>query len=359
MPRAKLLSILLLLVITVAGLLVVEYVVRRLHPEATRALQLSRVQAHRRPAQHPDAEFHHSGDGIFRLSFPESTGGAPRIMIVGDSFAVGTGVEESARFGALIDRDREEDVDVLAVPSYSPVIYRNIVRRAMSMVEYSVVAVFVDQTDPVDDLIYQLELVEGSASGAFDLDLMTDREEQFREALDRVEAQFRGWRGVFRRSIVNLVRPVGILESIPADNPHYEYIRLSLARWNLVQTFQREPESRVTEAMERLLFLHLDQMAELCRSRGVEIVLAANPWQYQVTAGPGDNRLERLLLERYSGADGVTVLPLTAAFAAHPTPEELFLPEGDIHWNENGHALVAKRLESVLASLVNPIRGGS
>jgi hypothetical protein len=344
---------LLLLVISAVGLLVAESVIRRLHPEATRALQLSRINSQRHFGQHPDAEFHHSGDGIFRLAFPESTGGVPRIMIVGDSFAMGYGVGELGRFGALVDQALDEDVDVLAVPSYSPVIYRNIVRRALSLAEYSVVAVFVDQTDPVDNLIYQHELVEGSAAGAFDIDVMTDREQLVRETLDRVEAKFHGWRGIPRRSaIVNLARPVSILGALPASNPHYEYIRLSLARWNLALTFQEEPDSPVTEVMETLLFHYLDQLVGLCRSRGVEVLLAANPWEYQVATGQGDNRLERLLLDRYSGADGVTVQPLTAAFAAHPTPSQLFLAGGDIHWNETGHALVAERLESTLVSLI-------
>jgi hypothetical protein len=351
MPRARLLSILLLSVVTTTGLLVAEGVIRHLHPEATRALQLTRINSHRLVWQRPDPEFHHSGDGVFRLVFPEPAGGVPRVMIVGDSFAVGYGVDETVRFGALVDQVLDEDVDVLAVPSYAPVIYRNVVRRALSRAEYSVVAVFVDQTDPVDNLIYQNELVEGSAAGEFDLVLMTEREQLFRETLDRVEAEFHGLRGVPRRSaIVNLVLPVRILDAIPAGSPHYEYIRLSLARWSLVRTFQEEPDSRVTEAMETLLFHYLDQLVGLCRSRGVEVVLAANPWEFQVVTG-GDNRLERLLLDRYSGADGVTVMELTAAFAAHPTPSQLFLPDGDIHWNEKGHALVAERLADALVSL--------
>ncbi len=353
MPRARLFTIMLLLVTSAAGLLVAEIMTRRLHPGATHALQLARVNSLRPVWQHPDPEFHHSGDDVFRLAFPESAGGDPRIMIVGDSFAVGYGVEESRRFGALVDRVLDENVVVLAVPSYSPVIYRNIVRRALSMAGYSAVAVFVDQTDPVDDLIYQHELVAGSAAGAFDLDVMTDREQLVRATLDRVEAKFHGWQGIVRRSaMVNLVRPVSILDEVPAISPHYQYIRLSLDRWNLVRTFQEEPDSRVTQAMETLMFHYLDQMIGACRSQGVEVVLAANPWEYQVGTGRGDNRLERLLLDRYSRADGVTVLQLTEAFAAHATPSQLFLPDGDIHWSDAGHALVAERLEAALLPLV-------
>jgi hypothetical protein len=176
---------------------------------------------------------------------------------------------------------------------------------------------------------------------------MNDRERTFRETLDAAEARFHGWRGIPRRSaIVNLLRPVSILDAIPASNPHYEYIRLSLARSSLVLTFQDEPDSRVTEAMETLSFHYLDQLVGMCRSRGVEVLLAANPWEYQVVTGKGDNRLERLLVDRYSGAEGVTVLELTAAFAAHPTPSQLFLPGRDIHWNESGHGLVAERFSA-------------
>ena len=52
-------------------------------------------------------------------------------------------------------------VHILARPSYSPVIYRAIVREACPLVRNKVVAVFVDQTDPCDDLLYELDLVPG------------------------------------------------------------------------------------------------------------------------------------------------------------------------------------------------------
>lgn len=47
---------------------------RVLHPEATRSGSLARLKRQREsvePWNEPDAEFHHVGDGIFKLKFPD------------------------------------------------------------------------------------------------------------------------------------------------------------------------------------------------------------------------------------------------------------------------------------------------
>jgi len=97
-------------------------------------------------------------------------------MLVGDSFTMGFGVGKEKRFGTLLQQHLGEGtkVDVLATSSYSPVIYRNVARKALSLASYRVVGVFVDQTDPTDDLIYQEDLLDND-SKMFDVSRMTER----------------------------------------------------------------------------------------------------------------------------------------------------------------------------------------
>src|SRR5262245_49188039 len=178
MQRRWLAKILVSGFLLVAGLATIEAAVRILHPEATRWAILDRLEREQNRWVHPDREFHHLGDAPYSLRFPSTRDGQERLMIVGDSFAMGHGVDEASRFGALLQMNLGETiaVDVLAVSSYSPVIYENIVRRALAASPYRAVVIFVDQTDPADDRIYQIDVLRDEPFRLFDLDSMRDRQ---------------------------------------------------------------------------------------------------------------------------------------------------------------------------------------
>ena len=345
------------LAVVVGAIVSCEHVARWLHPEATRAAILGRIERERYRWKQPDVEFHHAGRGVYSLRFPSRENVSQhRVMIVGDSFAMGHGVDEADRFGALLQRSLGDatPVDVLAVSSYSPVIYRNIVGRALDTARYAAVAVFVDQTDPADDLIYRHDLIGDGGSSRFDVELMQDRDRILTRTYDGIESGLRGWKGLARRSaMVNLVvPPPTILEAFPRDNRHYAYVELSLARWELVRLFENDPDHEVTVSMEHRIMRHLDGIVERCRGVGVPLLLAANPWRHHVVPSTAPNRLEHLLEARYAERPEVYLVPLTEAFRRHPDPERLYLGDGEIHWSRAGHAVVERTLREVIRSHV-------
>lgn len=346
-----------------------EVAVRLLQPQATRGAILARIERDRNTWHRPDARFHHVGDGIFELQFAATDAGSPRrIMIVGDSFTMGHGVGREARFGTLLENNLGGgfEVDVLAASSYSPIIYRNIVRRAFASASYAAVAVFVDQTDPADEVIYEKDLLEGGEGDLFDVASMTDREAVFNEMYDRIVEEFSGWRGVLRRSAAfNLLDPPSLAESLPDESRHHRYLQLASSRSLLVHGFNEAPDEKVTKTMETLMRRHLDQVVRLCLERDVPLILAANPWEHQVSAAPSvigdhagpyprDNRLEGLLESAYGGVPGVAVLPLTRAFREHTDPSSLFIeyPRNEIHWSVAGHVVVEENLREGLLRLM-------
>ncbi len=348
--------------VAVIALAIVEIAARRLHPEAVSAVRLARLARDRNGLRTPDEEFHHVGEGVFHLDFPPAGAGLlPRILVVGDSFAMGHGVGVEHRFGTLLgERLRGvADVDVLAATSYSPIVYRNIVRRALAANRYACVAVFVDQTDPSDDAIYRKDL-KGPDAHEFDVATMRDRVAVVGAAYDRMEAELTSLPR--RLAVVNvLFPPQTLLDALPPESPYRPYVELSLARARLTQIFDEEPETSLGRTLTAGLLLHLDETVALAHSAGAEVVLAANPWEDQVSAAPRvarassgpyprENRLERVLVERYGGAPGVVVLELTAAFRAAPEPSRLFLdvPAYEVHWNREGHELVERTLQEVV-----------
>ncbi len=216
MKRGKPLKLLLTVSVTgIIGLLLAEAATRILFP-ATVPWQIKAQLEGERNALHvlrPDATFHHVGDGRFHLDFPpHSDSGAPWIMIVGDSFAMAEGVEKDRRFGNLLQTNLGSRVvvDVLATSSYSPVIYRNIVRSALATNSYRAVAVFIDQTDPADDLIYQNDLLDGD-SWLFNLAKMQDRYRVLDDAYGALLQQLDGWMKPRQLAIYNVLNPLSIV----------------------------------------------------------------------------------------------------------------------------------------------------
>ncbi len=346
------------LAILAGGLVVAEIVARTTHPEARPRAIVEQLERERKRLRTPDAEFHHVGEGIFHLDFPPAGAGpAPRVLVVGDSFAMGHGVGIDARFGARLGQRMRgiAEVDVLAATSYSPIVYRNIVRKAVGLNRYACVAVFVDQTDPADDVVYRNDLVGEDAHG-FDVAMMRERLAVLGATYDRMEAGLTGLRGLPRQlALVNVVfPPPSIIGALAAESPHRRYVELSYARLQLTRTFDEAPESSLARTMTASVLQHLDETVSLARANGAQVILAANPWEDQVSKSPRvprassgpyprENQLERLLVERYGKLSGVVVLELTAAFRAAPDPSRLFLdvPAHEVHWNAEGHELVA------------------
>ena len=344
---------------------IVESMVRLFYPEAKRHNILAELEREIKHWNRPDAQFHHVGEGIYKLRFPSPSGGTKqRIMIVGDSFAMGHGVGENYRFGTLLQQDYGERavVDVLATSSYSPIIYRNIIAKAMSVMPYSDVVVFVDQTDPADDLIYREDLLEPTKSSLFNVADMLERE----NLVDRTYAQMiEGMSGQFvirRLAVFNLLNPVFLLRQMPKESKHYHYVELSLRREFLIDQFEIDAKADVTRQMEALLFSHLDQIVAMCNERKTRLFLVANPWEYQVSKAPRvshgipkpyprENRLEEIIGTRYSSSAGVAIIPLTRYFREQSNPSSLFLdrPANEIHWNRAGHVLVEKVIREFLS----------
>jgi len=258
---------------------------------------------------------------------------------------MGHGVAEEKRFGALIPGTL-----VLATSSYSPIIYRNVLREALSRTSFHVVAVFVDQTDPADDITYRNDLLGTPGSRQFDVALMQDRQQKLTAAYDRLESE--ALRPLRISALYNLLNPPpSFVEELAQDSAHLRYVQVTLAGPRLRQAFNEQPDSVPTREMETLLFSHLDEIVSMCRDREVLLLLAANPWEHQVAGpNPRENRLEQLIFEKYEGVPGVEMLELTQAFRAEDDPSSLFLdnPTNEIHWNEAGHAVVARVLGEAL-----------
>jgi len=89
----------------------------------------------------------------------------------------------------------------------------------------------------------------------------------------------------------------------------------------------------------------LREIAALCRARAIPFDLVIYPWPTQLqsaTRGRG-----RKPCFDFAKASGIPVIDLFPAFRALKDWPGYYI-YGDVHWNEKGHAFVARRLADSL-----------
>lgn len=353
------------------ALAVAEIVARLLFPDMTYSSLVLRLNNERPTWVRPDADFHHVGDGIYHLKFPAAfEPERNRVMIVGDSFPMGHGVGEEKRFGHLLQSYFGDavQVDVLASTSYAPVIYRKIIEKALSVTPYRAVALYIDQTDPADELIYSEDVIKkGSAS--FDLDRMSERQSLINAAYDHLLERMSSITSPRHLTIYNLLHPPSLLDDFKQTDKFYRYMKLSLGRVDLIRAFSNDPNSAQSQEMEALLVEHLDEITDICRRNGVPLLIFTNPWEFQTSSRPRitlqlpgpfpkENRLEMILRTHYESVPGAYVVPMTRAYREQPDPSSLYIdhPGHEFHWNEAGHALAAEILRKELALILPDLK---
>jgi hypothetical protein len=91
---------------------------------------------------------------------------------------------------------------------------------------------------------------------------------------------------------------------------------------------------------------HMDALAELLRARGIPLTVVVYPWPAQVWFHDLDSRQVHLWRD-WSAARGARFVNIFPAFVTDAPPVETlrrYYIEGDIHWNEAGHAVVARTI---------------
>ena len=350
-----------LFVLLIIGITVAELVIRRLRPDsswATITHRLERVQ--NRLRAHED--FHHILLGTdLDKGFPiPSDPPDKHILVVGDSYVHGSGVKRGDRFATHLANSLGSDVkvSVLATPSYSPIIYRNLIARALEQSRFQAVVLCVDQTDPADDLIYVDETLAGDARHRFDAARITDRlqivDSQRQQLVAELSSVVPGY--ARRLTLVNVLFPINFTPNLPRDSPHFDYVQRSyVERTGLYARFADEPALPEVKRMEELMFDHLDQIVALCEEHDARLILTANAWEYQVSRTPvmrrqfrgpypRDNRLAQLLAGRYESAAHVQCVSMTAPFRERTANGAKLYLNKNIHWNNDGHELVAEIL---------------
>ena len=110
------------------------------------------------------------------------------------------------------------------------------------MANYRAVALFVDQSDPADELIYEEDVIENGGSISFDANRIAERQKAVDAAYDGMLKSLREL-PLRTFALYNLLRPLSLADYFGPQSKYYRYVRLSLERPALIREFTVNPES--------------------------------------------------------------------------------------------------------------------
>lgn len=257
-----------------------------------------------------------------------------RIVVLGDSFTEGLGVEFNKSFvGRLKQQADKYDIEIYngAVTSYSPKLYY---LKAKYLIEkrnfkFDEIVVFVDISDIQDELLYEcFQSHDG---------ILQSKQQIINEVSSFLKQHSLVY--FYANNVLHGKEgmPVECNAELLGDNWFDER-----SRW----TIEEEIFTRWGMRGLDLAAYQIKALKNLCDKHGIKLSLAVYPWYTQIHSGD-NNSIQELFWGDFCITNNIDFIDLFPVFFNGDDPEHFyakyFIP-GDDHWNENGHRLVADAL---------------
>ena len=275
----------------------------------------------------------------------------PRVLLLGDSFTEAGCIPWDKTFGGILSAyGKEKGVEVLnaGVASYCTATEAAKVRYLVEKegLRFDHLVLFIDVSDVRDELFHKLKpdgysefVPTGPYTGEVAKKILRARqfEDVYRWLGRNVENNFALLGALVRNSWQMLKDRYG-LEAVK----EYSTTNYELLSWPERPDRHRE----MIEQGERRILGSLDAILALSRQHGFALTVVSYPWPDQVLQ-PDPQTPAKRNWQNWCEANGVPYLSLFEIFWNAGSPKEVvaryYIP-GDMHWNEAGHALVAREL---------------
>lgn len=286
----------------------------------------------------------------------------PRVVIIGDSFAEGVGVEfDSTTAGRLAVRARSAGVDVLnaAVASYSPVIYLRkmqdlLERRSLRVDE---VVVFIDISDIMDETYLDLDengRVQGHPPGGWEGHLQMPDDGMSTGTLNlRLRRLLSTHSFAVYRALSVIAHPIRSFGQFgwtgkraayagpSCEPPITEDNLLCRGGWTsnaaIMDKFGRAGLAKARQ--------HMTELATLLKQRGIPMTVVIYPWPYQLQWNDRHS-IQSTFWRDWAREQQVGFVDLFPPFFAQVDSTSVdvvtkrFFLDGDVHWSTRGHGFV-------------------
>lgn len=250
-----------------------------------------------------------------------------RLLILGDSFTEGIGVPFEQTFVGRVQAALAPEVDVLGagVSSYAPTIHRALLEHWLDRgLDVDELIVFLDPSDAEDDQwFYRYDPETGTVGSGRGTYVMTG-----------------GYKTWIERNTLLTSAVLGLLRSVVSPAPE-----ANVWAWRSAWAWDGAAWRDHGEAGSALGAEHMSAVAARCREEGIPLSAVIYPWPDAVWHQRATDRYTEHWTA-WAASEDVPLLNLYPRFLEDPSREAIDrrrIP-GDVHWNAEGHRIVAEAL---------------
>ncbi|WP_447971031.1 SGNH/GDSL hydrolase family protein [Nitrospira sp. M1] len=261
-----------------------------------------------------------------------------RFLVIGDSFTEGIGIDYEKTFVGLIDSElARRNIEVLnaAVSSYAPAIYFKKVEYLLETIEldFDHLIVFLDISD-IEDEVQRYDIQDGRVIG---LVSQTSKIKEF-------VYEYTGLLKNIWTVAVNMQKTlVPTHEDLRSEEERRYGLNQQRSLWTVNEEIFHEYGQRGLEKARK----HMDFLYQLLQRHQKEMTLAVYPWPDQIVHKDLHSR-QVTFWQEWAQQHSVTFFNFFPLFISPDTdPKEILREkfiEGDVHWNEQGHELMAQEV---------------
>jgi len=255
-----------------------------------------------------------------------------RILFIGDSFTEGIGIEFRNTFVGIISQTlAKNNIEVLnaAVSSYSPIIYWRKIKYLIENIDlkFNEVIVFIDVSDIRDEALYYSLSKEQT-----------------------VESQ----KTTFYERLLSFTQNKTLFLHFSLKFIMKELLWLYFPKTDLTKSAIWPDSSLLSPEYGAkgltLSTFYMNKLNNLLLSKRIKLKIAVYPWPEQILSNQYDNKHNRFWTN-WANQNNITIYDFTSYFFNYDslnlefnkkTISNYFI-EGDVHWNENGHKLIADK----------------
>jgi hypothetical protein len=269
-----------------------------------------------------------------------------RILVNGDSFVEGIGIEyENTFVGLLDDYLFNKNIEILnaGVASQSPILYYKKIFYLLEekKLEFDELILFLDISDIPDEYFYsknynineieiknfrdklQDYLINNSTIYLF-FDVIFGKLNYFKEYM------------IIKKQVANFIN-TDISNITKSDINKYKSINVKRGNWTHNDKLWNDYASEGRQLAEK----HLNMLNLLLQKYNIKFSLVIYPWPKQIYI-QNQSSLHEVFWENWSNQNGVNFINLYEDFQStnrDKLMDQYFIP-GDVHWNKNGHKFI-------------------
>jgi len=268
-----------------------------------------------------------------------------RIVFIGDSFTEGIGIRYQDTFvGRIADVLLERNIDVLnaAVSSYSPIIYYRKIKHFLDRgLKFNELVVFIDISDILDEAIYyEMSLSNTVQSNKVEIEEKESKEKKARMGYKMMKI-------IKKNFIVTYFISKKINDYIKETRFSKFYNKISM--WTIDEYIFKEYGDK---GLKKSAF-YLNHLYHLLQKNNIALTIAVYPWPIQIV----NNDLHSIQVKywrKWAQQKNVNFLSYFPCFINQSSRKQTssfdtlkkFFIDGDVHWNEKGHKLIASEFIS-------------